>query len=46
MLEKFLNKLGFFKCEACGHYVHSVELFGAPDAFGAVCMHCGYEQGM
>lgn len=41
---KVLNKLGWFKCQCCGHYVHSVELFGAPDAYGAVCKHCGWEQ--
>ena len=44
MFEKFMNKLGFFKCKNCGRYVHSVEWFGAPDAYGAVCSHCGFEQ--
>ncbi len=41
---KVLNKLGWFKCQCCGRYIHSVELFGAPDAYGAVCKHCGWEQ--
>lgn len=41
---KLINKLGWFKCQCCGHYVHSVELLGAPDAYGAVCKHCGWEQ--
>lgn len=45
-LERLLNKLGWFKCEHCRKYVHSVECFGAIDAYGAICKHCGTEQGI
>ena len=43
-IEKLANKAGFFKCQCCGKYLHSVETFGAKDAYGAVCKRCGWEQ--
>lgn len=44
LIERLANKLGFYKCQCCGKYIHSVELFGSKNAFGAVCTMCGWEQ--
>lgn len=43
-MEKFMEFLGFTRCQICGEWVFSSLGLFSKISIGSVCKHCGWEQ--